>query len=208
MPTKKANKTKDEAVEGTTEETPEVEAGQEAPDSETDVAGGEQTQGPDHTVEELRAWAASLAEFEDQLKNWEADLNEREKALKARPVTSDAPPALPEEELTRAREMIGFWVSKGRDENAFAIRSAIEAGKYPPNRLMSVGVVKPQKDVRVSESDIPPRNGKGSDARSWVKFAKMVSRTDESVLERMSRDDIINLLEVEEIIPKEPAKEN
>lgn len=55
----------------------------------------------------------------------------------------------------------------------------------------------------------PPRSGAGSGADQWRSFAKTISDMDPEVIDTMSRDEIINVLEEAELIDvNDPTGDN
>lgn len=96
-------------------------------------------------------------------------------------------------------------VRRGRPEKANRIRSLRDEGKPIPGELLDLSGVKSEKPIE-EKLEIPARNAKTDE---WQEFAAKVSDFDSEVLEKMGRDEIIEVLEQREIIPttEEEAEE-
>lgn len=101
---------------------------------------------------------------------------------------------------TEVADMVRHWHRIGRPERAHQLKELYRAGEDIPYQLLDKAGVKAEKDL-VGKVDVPPRTGRGSGVDSWREFAAEVSDFDQSVLDEMSRDEIIQILEDREIIP-------
>lgn len=76
-----------------------------------------------------------------------------------------------------------------------------------PSDLLDFSGLRPEKES-VGKLEAPPRAGKGSGKEAWTDFALKVSDLGEEVLEKMNRDEIVEILETRGIIPAvEPVSE-
>lgn len=90
---------------------------------------------------------------------------------------------------------------RGRPEKALKIRELVAAGEPIPYDLLDFeGKLRSEKAVS-GVLEAPPRSGKGSGEKNWKTFAKQTSDLDEAVIDSMSRDELIEMLEAKEIIP-------
>ena len=108
---------------------------------------------------------------------------------------------------SRMRSMVRHWSIHGDPVKANRLRTHLEAGTKPEAALLSDGPLKPEKNVDLESIDVPPRNGKGSTKAAWQEFALEVADVEEEVVNRMSRDEIIKMLEVKGIIEDESDEE-
>ena len=92
----------------------------------------------------------------------------------------------------------------GHPMEVLYLQRALDADEMPDPTLMADTGVK--TDVPLAggvEIEIPPRHGKGSGVKAWVKFAALVTDMDSEVLGRLSRDDIIKTLVANGNIPED-----
>ena len=101
------------------------------------------------------------------------------------------------EEIANA---IRHWVRHGRPEYSNRLRELSKTDEPIPYELLDTEGIRSEKPVE-GKLEMPPRSGRGSGQEAWAEFAQKVSDLDEAVLEKMSRDEIIELLEQREIIP-------
>ena len=94
-------------------------------------------------------------------------------------------------------DMVRHWHRTGRPERAHQLKGLHKAGKPIPYELLDTVGVKSEKPVE-GKLEMPARNVKTAD---WQAFAAQVSDFDGSVLKKMGRDEIIEILEQREIIP-------
>jgi hypothetical protein len=68
-------------------------------------------------------------------------------------------------------------------------------------------VFKPETDIAQHLVDIPPRAGKGSGRVPWKEFAMLTTDIETDVLELMSRDELIRVLEERGVIQPNYAED-
>ncbi len=111
---------------------------------------------------------------------------------------------LTESDIEQIRGAIAHWSRTGQPEHAYRLRDHLEAGTMPPANLISMGKVKPEKTISVPLDSIvpPPRTGKGSGKAAWQEFVLSTCDIEPEVVNRMSRDDLINVAIAKGVISK------
>lgn len=89
---------------------------------------------------------------------------------------------------------------QGNPQKAYRLRELRSSGEEVPYDLVDFSGIKSEKPVS-GKLEAPPRSGRGSGEEAWRQFAEKVSDFDMAILEAMSRDEIIEVLEKREIIP-------
>lgn len=89
---------------------------------------------------------------------------------------------------------------RGSPEQGARLTKLFNAGEEIPSELLDFSGLRPEKET-VGKLEAPPRAGKGSGKEAWIEFALEVSDLGEEVLEKMNRDEIVEILETREIIP-------
>ena len=107
-------------------------------------------------------------------------------------------PELPIEERIEMMEGIRHAKKHGRPQDAQKLQQAFDAGVYA-ELTDSVEAPTPEPIP-----DPPPRRGKGSGAKNWLAYAKLVSHIDHEVLENAQKDDVIGMLEANGLLEKLP----
>lgn len=97
----------------------------------------------------------------------------------------------------------------GKPFEAEALEGALRNDENPPASLMGKGKFKPEKSINVPLADlvIPPRSGRGSGKNAWAELALTVMDVEPQVIEALSRDEVIDLLEARGIIGPEDEDE-
>lgn len=96
------------------------------------------------------------------------------------------------------------WYMRGAPEKTDIINQHLQTGTLPPPELLNFGgKLKPETTIfdTFSDSDIPPRYGKGSGKKPWQDFLIRFTNMDEIVVRKMSRDDCISIAESKGVIP-------
>jgi hypothetical protein len=89
---------------------------------------------------------------------------------------------------------------RGTPELGARLKKAWEAGEDIPSELLDFSGIKSEKENK-GILELPPRTGPGSGKKAWTEFAVSVSDLDSAVLDKMNRDEIIEILEARGIIP-------
>ena len=98
------------------------------------------------------------------------------------------------------------WGRKGHPDKAALLAHYFDREEMPPNDLMSFGDIKPEKRVDVLP-EMPARAGRGATKKLWKEFALATIEIEEEILERMTRDEIVMMLETKKVIPREEETE-
>lgn len=88
----------------------------------------------------------------------------------------------------------------GRPERGAKLRYLWESNLPIPYDLLDFTGTRAEKEVQ-GKLEVPPRVGPGSGKKAWIEFGAKVSDLDEAVLDKMNRDEIIEILETRGIIP-------
>ena len=89
---------------------------------------------------------------------------------------------------------------RGKPESSYLLRQLVQDGAEIPYELLDFSGIKSEKPV-TGKLEAPPRTGRGSALEKWMKFAAETSDLDMAVLEKMTREEIIEILESRKIIP-------
>lgn len=108
------------------------------------------------------------------------------------------------EEIANA---IRHWTRVGKPEFSNRLRELSKADDPIPYELLDTAGIRSEKPIE-GKLEMPPRSGRGSGQDNWAEFAEQVSDLDMAVLEKMSRDEIIEILEAREIIPTQEEEED
>ena len=112
---------------------------------------------------------------------------------------------LTETEANKLRARVRELRLGGDPMKAMKLQQALDADEMPDETMMSDTAVRTDAPVkRGTDLTVPPRFGKGSGKKEWIKFAAKVTDMDAEVLSRMGgRDDIIKMLVAKGNIPDE-----
>lgn len=100
--------------------------------------------------------------------------------------------------------------ASGNPQPAFIMRDKMRAGIFIQPHEYGEDVVNPEKTtegVDPAKLVIPKRNGTGSRTKDWAAFAKITLEMDAAVIDKMSRADLIALLEEQGVIQSEQSEE-
>lgn len=101
-------------------------------------------------------------------------------------------------------DLMRMYRDQGEPQHAAAIQRAIDAGEEPPKDLVNPKRIRPEVEVDSEESlEIPPRKGPGSSKKAWQEFAKQVSDIEPEIIDNMDQGEVIHMLEVRGVIPRE-----
>jgi len=90
----------------------------------------------------------------------------------------------------------------GRPEKAYQLQVAIKEGRTPAKHLLYDQGESPEEKEIIGE--MPPRTGRGSGKVEWEAFAREHTDWPDELIEGAGgRDDLIKMLELNGIIPKE-----
>lgn len=101
------------------------------------------------------------------------------------------------------REAIREHSRRGHPEKGAQLKKLWGDGSDPqeiPSELLDFTGIKSEK-ATTGLLEMPPRTGRGSGKEAWAEFAAEVSDLDPVVLEKMNRDEIVDILESRRIIP-------
>ncbi len=94
------------------------------------------------------------------------------------------------------------WSLAGDPMKVMYLDRALEADMMPdPSLMTDLGVKTDIPLVGGVNLEIPPRWGKGSGQAVWAEFAAKITDTDAEVLSRLTRNDIVKMLEANGNIP-------
>ncbi len=111
-----------------------------------------------------------------------------------------------EDQIGLIHDKIRALRASGNPQPAFIMRDKLRAGELIQPHEYGEDVIKPEVStagVNVSKLIIPNRNGSGSSTKAWRSFAKVTLEMDHKVIEKMSRADLVALLEEQGVIQKE-----
>lgn len=114
----------------------------------------------------------------------------------------DAPTLDPGNHYNAIRQAIRKHKLAGKPEVAAKITALVAEGSPVPRHLVYDSDIKPEKFLP-KNLEIPPRAGPGATHEAWLEFALDTTDMEREVVEKMSRKDIISMLEVKKVIPKE-----
>lgn len=144
-------------------------------------------------------------QVEEEIK--ETDGEEMVKELAGEPADSVEDPAtLDEEIINRIHTAYNHWHMHGHPEKAAVLMECLGQNRVPPANLIYFGDIQPETSIDPENLAIPPRHGPDSSAENWRKFAKETTDMEPEIIDKMQRKDLISMLEVKKIIPKEEGE--
>ncbi len=109
--------------------------------------------------------------------------------------------------LGEVQELVRQFSRRGQPEKGAKLITLFKAGDPIPYELLDpAGKVKSENPVE-GKLEMPARSGRGSGQPKWMDFAMKVSDFDEAILSKLTRDEIIELLEDRKIIKSEGESE-
>lgn len=109
--------------------------------------------------------------------------------------------------LGEVQELVRQFSRRGQPEKGAKLMTLFKAGDPIPYELLDpAGKVRSENPVE-GKLKMPARSGRGSGQPKWMDFAMKVSDFDEAILTKLTRDEIIELLEDREIIESEGESE-
>ena len=109
--------------------------------------------------------------------------------------------------LGEVQDLVRVFSRQGKPEKGAKLITLFNAGEPIPYELLDpAGKVRSENPVE-GKLQMPARSGRGSGQPKWMDFAMKVSDFDEAILSKLTRDEIIELLEDREIIESEGESE-
>lgn len=113
-----------------------------------------------------------------------------------------APEALTDKERNLMHLAINHWHTTGAPEKAAVIRECLAQDRQAPANLVYFGDLQPETNIDPTSIEIPPRDGPGSSTEIWRKFAEKTTDMEPEIIGKMTRKDILYMLETKGVIPK------
>ena len=107
------------------------------------------------------------------------------------------------DEVELLRSMMVEWTRRGHPEKSLQIKRAVRDGIEVGKDLVIHSMIDPDNAKSLTGFVPPPRTGRGSGVEQWRDFAFEMTDIDEAVVDEMTREDIIALLEDEGVIGRE-----
>lgn len=107
-----------------------------------------------------------------------------------------------EKEINLMHAAINHWHQTGAPEKAAVIRECLEQNRKAPANLIYLGDFQPETAIDPTSIQIPPRDGPGSSTDTWREFAEKTTDMEPEIIAKMTRKDILYMLETKGIIPK------
>lgn len=96
-----------------------------------------------------------------------------------------------------------YWHTHGYPEKAAVLFECMEQKRLAPaNLLMLDSPIQPQTSVDPTKLDMPERAGPNATHKAWREFAKKTLEMDHEIIDTLSRDEIVKILESNKVIPK------
>jgi len=122
-------------------------------------------------------------------------------------VDDSSPKELDQATINAMHVAMNHWHSHGQPEKAKVLNECLAQNRTPPSNLVYFGDVRPETGVDPSKVKIPARYGAEASQKNWAAFAKQTTDMEPEILEKMTRRDIVSMLEVKGVIPVEERKD-
>jgi hypothetical protein len=116
--------------------------------------------------------------------------------------TQSSPESLTDKERNLMHMAINHWHQTGAPEKASVLRECLAQDRKAPANLVYFGDLQPETAIDPFTVEIPPRDGPGSSTDIWRKFATKTTDMEPEIIGKMTRKDILYMLETKGVIPK------